>query len=63
MLTEDEIHEVSKAVMSFLGMHVQVDLDFLMEVDDNGDKTVSRNEFVETMMKNDFLDSVMIPFN
>ena len=59
----DEIHEVSNAVMSFLGMHVQVDLDFLMDIDKDGDKTVTREEFVNSLMKNEVLDTVMVPFH
>ena len=59
----DEIHEVINAVMSFLGMHVQVDLDFLMDIDKDGDKTVTREEFVNSLMKNEFLDTVMVPFH
>lgn len=59
----DEVHEVSNAVMSFLGMHVQVDLEFLMEIDKDGDKSVTREEFINTLMENEFLDTVMVPFH
>ena len=61
-MSRDEVHEVSNAVMSFLGMHIQLDVDYLMKVDENGDESVSREEFVKALTENEFLDRVMVPF-
>lgn len=61
-LSKDEIAEASSAIMSLLGMHVHVDPEFLMKLDVDGDECVTKEEFINTLMKNEFLNRVMVPF-